>query len=198
MESSPPPPSYEIEDRRLAPRIYRQLCAPGEHLLKKDTEFSRWRLRFAFSNAPNWPFANGDWTAYMSFFVKDISELMREGLYWSAQNCIPELSFFREADPNDILDSSDGGETVREYDLIDNQARWYAKVRVTSMHKATLANFRLDDLVKDKIVWCRGRSAENRLVYSWESNVPPGDNFNAIYDDMPLPGFWPWPKEKTG
>ena len=33
-----------------------------------------------------------------------------------------------------------------------------------------------------------------RPIYAFDA-VESGINFNAIYDDMPMEGLWPWPKK---
>ncbi|KAH7026201.1 uncharacterized protein B0I36DRAFT_330090 [Microdochium trichocladiopsis] len=34
------------------------------------------------------------------------------------------------------------------------------------------------------------------LYYEYD-HQDPEDAFNILFDDMPLPGWWPWPKERT-
>jgi hypothetical protein len=57
----------------------------------------------------------------------------------------------------------------------------------------TISEFRLEKIVIENISWARGWSWADRLVYAYDAFTDV--NYNAIYDDMPLDGWWPWPKK---
>lgn len=46
-------------------------------------------------------------------------------------------------------------------------------------------------MVYDAWAW----SINDKIIYEYTS-WKPEDNFNAIYDDMPMEGWWPWPKKE--
>jgi hypothetical protein len=46
------------------------------------------------------------------------------------------------------------------------------------------------------IVYARGENKYGYEVYFW-SKWRPEWNYNALYDDMPMEGWWPWPKKET-
>ena len=62
---------------------------------------------------------------------------------------------------------------------------------------AALSGFRVDMLSKEHVHKAHAWNAQKQLVYLFECNWP-GYCYNAIYDDMPLRGWWPWPTLAEG
>ena len=179
-----------------APDIYYQTCEPGNPPFNNDKSYHKWLVTFRFSTqVRGCRIGRGDWTAWMTFFMKDIAEMMREGLYWSPQNCIPELSFLSKTDLSS-QEKAEGGVIARGYELVDNLGRWHAVVRVVARDSLTLKKFRLEQLAKERMSWCRAINSGKDTVYEWKAHGPTCDNINTIYDDIPLEGWWPWPKPK--
>ncbi|KAG9251907.1 uncharacterized protein F5Z01DRAFT_256802 [Emericellopsis atlantica] len=68
----------------------------------------------------------------------------------------------------------------------------YGKVIVWSRSRSTIVNFDLKGLRRDTVTKVDGWNVRNAKVYQFRSD--PKACFNAIYAQMPLEGWWPWPK----
>jgi hypothetical protein len=82
----------------------------------------------------------------------------------------------------------------RDKDNNDDEGEWFGRLKIYAQDTTTLARFRLDQLSLDTTWPCEGLNWDRQVVYSYERRKP-SDAFNAIYDDMPLRGWWPWPGE---
>lgn len=60
---------------------------------------------------------------------------------------------------------------------------------------ATQFNFR--DLKFDQFSACCAMNQGGKDVYNFERETEM-DDVNTIYDEMPLEGWWPWPKRPHG
>lgn len=58
---------------------------------------------------------------------------------------------------------------------------------------SVLSAFRIEDLENNMFV-AGAKNERRRVVYFFDARDPES-NFNVIYDDMPLEGWWPWPKK---
>jgi hypothetical protein len=56
-----------------------------------------------------------------------------------------------------------------------------------------LARFRIQTLSPDLVCSANAWDANLYLTYNYNCRVA-GENYNCIYDDEPLEGWWPWPK----
>lgn len=118
---------------------------------------------------------------------------MRRGLYWSTANIRKERGFVIQG-----LQRKDGWNHMRVYILEDlgqdhQGPEWVAELKVSSMTISTLRNFRLDWLSMESISAVGAWNWDNQCIYQYDA-ADPDVRFNAIYDDMPLDGVWPWPK----
>lgn len=109
----------------------------------------------------NIPVMQGDWLVKMSFAVQDMSNLMRDGLYWTPDNILRHESkcyvdyntepAFREA----------GFTCSRHYTYGDRSCfadrspklGWVGKMTVFARRRETLAQFRVGDLSPEMIVY---------------------------------------------
>ncbi len=138
----------------------------------------------------------GDWKAILYIQAMDIPRLMREGFYWTRDNIWEEKCFVT---PNNINPGQAklGYNITRRYFLSDlsNEPQWKGWLVVfgKSTKFERLARFRLEELSSD-LVWAAfAATAPDQLVYAYVVGNTT-TSFNTIYDDMPLDGWWPWPK----
>lgn len=142
------------------------------------------------------------WKVWMGLRVMNIPHLMRHGLHWSRADILAEKGFmtFHGSDPELTSEHKKAGWLhTRTFFLechegIDDEGGWFGRIKVYAKDTATLASFKLADMSLDTMSSCEALNWDRQIVYAYESTMP-GKAFNAIYDDMPLQGWWPWPKE---
>lgn len=150
------------------------------------------------------------WNALLVVFAPDVPRLMREGFYWTSENIAPEFSGFAidcKWSGCEFWDSS--GKLMynssrlyenRRYLLTDlyEECRWTACLVVSSScgDMRVLSRFRPTDLTSEKLEVCAAK--KNDCLTYFYSPFTPQKSINAIYDDMPLEGQWPWPKRNKG
>ncbi|KAI0161013.1 hypothetical protein GGR52DRAFT_155721 [Hypoxylon sp. FL1284] len=138
------------------------------------------------------------WYARMDVKCRDVPLLMCEGFHWTTANVVKEDGMIRDAHP--LLPPLGVGlrrcTVTRYYTLRDLQKppRWTACLRVHAAALEVLSGIRLETWTPDMIRDARAYGLQRALIYQYLEHRP-NDNFNAIYDDMPLSGWWPWPKE---
>lgn len=136
-----------------------------------------------------------EWEVFLRVNAHDLPRLMREGFYWSEANVDHERGEYsshrREEDRNLVR-------FTRTYYLEDLQEdpQWMAQLTVYSFEIHVLSTFRLRDLRVKDVLQARAFRPRGREVYYYNAHEPT-HFINAIYDDMPLKGWWPWPKEET-
>ncbi|KAH9897418.1 hypothetical protein F4778DRAFT_793504 [Xylariomycetidae sp. FL2044] len=206
------PPSYEVVDqnapdaRDTAVNLPPQAAAPtsppgpassGKFFYDTPGECAITMVMYP-DRSKTW--GQQPWVGYLSVKCDDVPLLMREGFYWSAANVVKEESYF--CNISDFYwkhNASKGGvpfRRTRRYYLKDfQQQRWVAKFEAMAPDNATLSSVRLDSLSEDNVVSAWAESLTRKEIYEFHVEDPKGA-FNAIYDDMPLPGWWPWPKKR--
>ncbi|KAI1263240.1 hypothetical protein F5Y18DRAFT_429329 [Xylariaceae sp. FL1019] len=154
-------------------------------------------IRAALSPDPQQPQFLQDWCAQLLVKCDDLPRLMREGFHWSLTNIVREDGF---AEP---FKDPDGGiktrfTVVRTYYLRDLNYKplWTAKLIVHSVSSDALRAFRPADLSHNNVRYLRGWNKFGQPVYVY-STEHPTFNINAIYDEEPLSGIWPWPRADT-
>jgi hypothetical protein len=73
--------------------------------------------------------------------------------------------------------------------------RWVARLQVMAPSVELLSRFRVQDLSRDDVCNAHASDALGRMIYYYNYHSPAW-NYNCIYDDKPLQGWWPWPGEK--
>lgn len=178
--------------------------ATGGRIFRGDEEWSK--IVFQFVPNPSKPvdFQYQDWVATLEIKCRDVPRLMREGIYWDASNIINEGGYLKWGDVT--RDASVRGQAhTRSYCLVDNYLppRWVASLSVKSLISDIISDFCVDQLSKELIKHGWARSQDGKQIYGYDAptcaDTPtnaaanPGGGFNAIYDEMPMEGFWPWP-----
>ncbi|KAF6799554.1 hypothetical protein CSOJ01_12411 [Colletotrichum sojae] len=125
---------------------------------------------------------------------------MREGLHLTTANIRPELSYINTEESFEEERRKGGWKRSRDYVLSDlgEDCYWAARLEVYAREIKVLSQFRVSDLQHHMIlraVAFRSHVSAGSLAHfkSFDS-FRPSNNINAIYDDMPLEGLWPWPK----
>ncbi|KAG7284509.1 hypothetical protein NEMBOFW57_010884 [Staphylotrichum longicolle] len=138
------------------------------------------------------------WEATLTVLCHDVPRLMREGLFWSVDNIVPEEGFIQAARPES---KAIGYSHVRTWILTDKpESRgghrtpdWVACLEVSTTTIEGLAGFRPKTLTRAHIWKANAWDVHRRPIYNYDSYAP-AQNFNCVYDDMPLRGWWPWPR----
>ena len=174
---------------------------PGERstvsLLDKYRLFSMPYGQIAFHMVPD-PCATGSrtarWEAFFAAKCLDVPHLMREGFFWSADNLVPEEGRMGYLPDPEWTDK--GFHKMRTWILTDKSEnpQWAARLQVFAPDLKTLSAFRLQMLTKQNISTANAWDVRDDVVYNYD-HYRPGQNFNCIYDDRPLKGWWPWPRE---
>ncbi|KAI1206844.1 uncharacterized protein F4807DRAFT_463243 [Annulohypoxylon truncatum] len=141
------------------------------------------------------------WYGQMNVKCGDVPLLMREGFHWTAANVVREQGFVEPIARNLVnrLGNPNRPCTVtRVWILRDLQQppRWTAFLQIHAQHYEVLSGIRLDNWTIDMVQTAKAWGLSKKLIYQFDSSKP-RCHFNCIYDDMPLEGWWPWPKSGT-
>lgn len=141
------------------------------------------------------------WHAELFIKAKDIVTLLERGLFWSEENIDRRKNFFVLDNPDEFENKwakKLGYRHYRCYTMADTSADpdWRGTLCVYTHDSATLHAFRPSDLSLNNIRFAMAQNYAGQLIYLYDSSgFDP--NFGAVFDDRPLPGWWPWPKEKS-
>lgn len=145
----------------------------------------------------------------MDVITMDLPRLMREGFHWTEGNVDRSRGYF-SSDIPPWERSNYGAVSSRVFCILyhpgafeeegkDDQNTdldWVVKLVVYGQAGADLPSFRLSHLSPDNIYCADAFTIVKRLVYKYDAPYPES-SLNAIYDDMPMEGWWPWPKGKA-
>lgn len=190
----PPPPPYtpskNIKGKYHAHNDFRFKGGSARIKLQKDMNFPPLIGPWKYDEKPH---NDAIWIARMDIQFKDVCATMEQGLYWSRDNIDPTGS---KVFHNSWGKSAEDGFTRgRQFHLIDlaEDPQWKASLVVYAPKVKALSEFRIQNLSVDNIADMTAFTGDGRWIYEYNRGDP-GQNFNAIYDDMPLGGWWPWPK----
>ena len=136
------------------------------------------------------------WAVHFEVKTIDIARLMREGFFWSTESILPEEGFIsRETKPGW---TNFGFRHKRTWILTDKSDEevpsWVGYLEVITRSPEILPSFRVQDLTRENIYAASAWNGLDQLVYDYHYRWPQ-KSYNCIYDDKPLQGWWPWPKE---
>lgn len=195
--SSPPPPytASEPDGQESAYDDFSQF--QGGYIqfeMLKDTNASVWR-----AGRPKWydrVAGQVPWYAALTLFVKDVSQIMTGGINLCSENIDPRGALISNQGKSlTEYHKSLGWTHYRQYairDLQDGNPQWKGIVIVWSSSVKELSRFRFDDLSIKNIRMARAMVKRVNCVYFFDC-IDTNKNFNAIFDDMPMHGWWPWP-----
>ncbi|KAK4155233.1 hypothetical protein C8A00DRAFT_31942 [Chaetomidium leptoderma] len=75
------------------------------------------------------------------------------------------------------------------------QASLYTWSNFFSHSPVLLSRFRVQNLSRENVYRAYAFNADMHVVYAFEYHRP-SYCYNCIYDDMPLQGWWPWPRPR--
>lgn len=192
-----PPPSYETSTEQNA---------TGERNTKQDPNscLTDWKTKSAitmqlFSTLrADFYYDELDWEARLEIRAKSVPNLMRQGFFWGLDNVKMEEGYFvigKKQIPAMAKADTTGWNCARMYALTDlaDDPQWIAEIWVFARKLQTLSTFRLSMLSPSQISGVTAGDGMGGQVYNYLA-FHPELTFNAIYDDMPLEGWWPWPK----
>jgi hypothetical protein len=186
-----------------------QECKPQKPVTPRSTQnsFDRYNEGTGWLNLrmvpdPGMPdYGKAPWAALFNVHCQDVPRLMRDGFFWSVDNVLPEEG---SMPPPRTEWAAKGFRYTRRWILSDKSnnnggtPRWVGRLVVISPSVELLARFRVQNLSPNQICSANAWDSDSDLVYNYNCRVS-GQNFNCIYDDEPLEGWWPWPeKGETG
>lgn len=142
-----------------------------------------------------------EWAAWLVVHAKCIPHLMRHGFHWLKANILTEKSFVALGSSYVCLTPAyiqSGYLHTRTFFLENSQhdsknQEWIGMIKVFAKNVPTVAAFRLEWLSLNTMKFVRAWNWDRKLVYQYNSSEPE-NNFNVIYENMPLQGWRPWPK----
>lgn len=140
------------------------------------------------------------WHAEMAVQVRHMPTLMEEGLFWSQLNINHEDSHCStDTHRFSLYPKSFGYTHARIFRLIDKAhdiPQWQASIVIYAHGYPELQRFKPQELTLDNIIFTVAKNGNNDHVYQFDRQCS-SSNFNAIFGDKPLSGWWPWPKEES-
>lgn len=212
---SPPPPPPSPLSRPSPPPYTNSNHINGKYNAHQDSEFKGGYVDIRMQNDVNlWAekgeiekiHKDGSWIAVIAFRVKDLPAAMKQGLYWSQDNVDLSGCCFYDDLQSMPPQSQDWGLRLQDYgftharrfqliDLAENP-QWKGTLFVFSRGIKPLCRFRIQNISVGNILGATAFTRDEKMAYMY-SRLEPERNFNAIYDDMPLGGWWPWPKNSN-
>lgn len=165
----------------------------AEYLDKYEEEF---KLRMAPLDVLEGKLSQ--WVAILIVKSRDVPLLMREGFFWSAENVLPEEGYISRETRREWTDL--GFHYTRTWILTDKSndetPLWVGHLGDFSKSGEIVPGFRVRSLSRENVhaAWAWNRL--QKATYTYEYRQPRHYNFNCIYDDKPLQGWWPWPREE--
>lgn len=126
----------------------------------------------------------------------DVPLLMRKGFHWTISNVKKENGFVtglsKDVRSMELISKYTN---TRWWLLKDSKQpmEWVASIRVHGTLES-VTNIRLQDWFPTMVLNAEAVNNSGNQIYFFDREQP-HKAFNAIYDDMPLEGWWPWPKK---
>lgn len=140
-----------------------------------------------------------DWLLCMKFRCCDLLRVMKEGLYWTTSNVVPEGGWLAPTTNSESTFSWKRVWELREFpELDESQCRWVATATLYAHSWEPLADFRLHTLRRENVRSVGALNKIDRTVFVY--NTQPGDyNYNCFVDTLhpKFGSWWFWPMEKV-
>jgi hypothetical protein len=125
-----------------------------------------------------------------------VARLMRDGFFRSTDNIVPEEGYmFSTVNPKW---RAWGLKYGRIWILADKShgesPRWVGYLEIATRFFHTLTSFRPQHLLGTDVTLALAKNGRDQCVYGYDRRWAE-HCYNCIYDDKPLQGWWPWPKE---
>ncbi|KAI8719442.1 hypothetical protein NCS52_00724900 [Fusarium sp. LHS14.1] len=153
-----------------------------------------WVLEIKFASDLEFPRdTEPEWRASLRVNTHDVPRLMREGFYWSEANVNQERGEYA-CYPHEENPSFQRFNRTYHLEDLEDDPQWVAELTVYSHELRVLSEFRIRNLKIEDTLSAVAYRPHDHWVYFYHVHAP-WQCINAIYDDMPLKGWWPWPKE---
>ncbi|KAI4869043.1 hypothetical protein F4820DRAFT_407846 [Hypoxylon rubiginosum] len=154
-------------------------------------------IRFSFRPQPLVDNYLQPWFGQMDVKCDDVPLLMREGFYWTTANIIKEEGFVENINPQQInLGHPNNPCTIKRYWFLQDlqqPPRWTASLQIHAPNYDVISKVRFENWSINMIRSVEAWGLSKKTIYSFSALTP--KCCISIYDDMPLKGWWPWPKE---
>lgn len=145
--------------------------------------------------------AQPTWHARLEVSAGSIPQLMSQGFHMSSANILQGtqgIIFDRVTRPHLLLHSSSSWRHERYCWLRSptSPPEWTALLLVNTEDMDALAKFKFDWLTPDTTMAVQAWSWDRARVYYYRRDRPSSQWFNTLFDDKPLDGWWPWPKNQ--
>ncbi|CAG9956638.1 unnamed protein product [Clonostachys rosea f. rosea IK726] len=150
-------------------------------------------LKTLFKNA-----SESNWRAMMRIRTKNVPRLMREGFFQLSPKNYCEGSSALRLDNKiwpERLGCDDSWRQTRTYAFKDegDNPEWHATLAVVSKERFTIVNFDLGMITPDTISLVKAYNWNGEQVYEANQSRP-RENFNLIYPNVVLGGWWGGPQ----
>lgn len=174
-DPKPPPPTYDHKNYRFT-----LLLLPDG---RKDEEEQK-----------------SKWCVELKLWCHDLPKLMREGVWWSSANIVPNRGYFDTANPRDTKLRYT---RVRHWVLSEDpkkeesQVQWHGTIKLLARDYNVLAGFSLGQLSRDNIYKCLCWNREGEWIFCCEPNRPT-PAINCVYEEMHpgISSWWIWPMDR--
>ncbi|KAK7977118.1 hypothetical protein PG988_004608 [Apiospora saccharicola] len=193
MRTAVPPPSY-VEACFSPPQ-------PPPSRSHNFYERFPWKpnLLFRLHPDPSKPRDEQPWVGELFVKAPSVARLMREGFFVAEANVIGEEGYITLTEDHSRFEGEEAlwrrqYRFTRHYVLRDLQdpPRWAAHLMCRARDLLPeLAGIRINDFTHHHVHLCMASRIHRGLVYYFR--VDKG-GINAIYENMPLEGLWPWPR----
>ncbi|KAI2617713.1 hypothetical protein GGS26DRAFT_596263 [Hypomontagnella submonticulosa] len=153
-----------------------------------------------------WSKTQQPWVGLLQVKCDNIPQLMREGFFWSLDNVLWEQGFLGSPLYSSSWDQfdSDEGRNLREIGLSQRRSyflrdiqheppRWIAHFQMYARSDEILARIRLENLRIENVFSAEAKASARQRLYKY-LRCKPEASMNALYDNMAMEGWWPWPK----
>lgn len=208
-DAAPPPyeaPSYgSIEEGNATPTL-QMISTSAQHSGNAYTRGpERSSLGLIFHPVPTASRCHQPWIGVMFVKCTDIPRLMRDGFNWDDSNVLREEGSYESNVKAPYFCVQHGTATLtgwnqswthlRQFILRDTQNQpplWVAHLDVYASELRILRGVNLDLLTTKNIAMTSARGLSGNKIYhyrAWKME----QCYNVVYDDLVMPGFWPWP-----
>ena len=141
-----------------------------------------------------------DWVIIAEFRCHDLLQMMRQGLFWTTSNVVPERGFYDDRGPKILNHRHKRIWQLNEFvdGRPDSQCRWVGTITLYANSVKSLADFRLHTLEQRNISWCVATNRDGKTVFQYGPREPNMDINCFDYKLQPsYESWWFWPMERV-
>lgn len=159
-------------------------------------DHSNYKLSMSFlpdGSLPESKHYQAAWCVMLSLEFHDFPKFMREGLWWSCANIVPELGFFQRADPRNTTGRYTHARhwTLREYpEKEEAELQWHGLLKLSAKSYSILTEFSLGQLTRENIYMCTAFNRQGEWIFHRKPSCQE-PAINCFYDGLhPGNGSW--------